>query len=89
MAAMESGNSKRSSFLKTGAIAPSRFHMAHFRLRVVRDDDWPAILAVANRSVAGVAGAGPQDEWLRNRQRFDPAGGWREQWFEQSYSSPS
>jgi N-acetylglutamate synthase-like GNAT family acetyltransferase len=41
-------------------------------LREVRDDDWPAILALANRSVAEVAGAGPQDEWLRNRRRPKP-----------------
>jgi hypothetical protein len=31
--------------------------------------DWPQILSLANRSVAKVAGAGPQDEWLRDRPR--------------------
>lgn len=41
-------------------------------LREAREDDWPAILALANQSVAGVSGAGPQDEWLRNRRRPHP-----------------
>jgi hypothetical protein len=41
-------------------------------LREPREDDWPAILALANRSVRAVPGAGSQEEWLHNRQR--PAG---------------
>jgi GNAT superfamily N-acetyltransferase len=48
------------------------------RLRAVRDDDWPAILAVANHSVADVSGAGSQEEWVSNRRRFDPTRGFRE-----------
>jgi hypothetical protein len=48
------------------------------RLRSVRDEDWPVILAVANRSVAGVPGAGTQEEWESNRRRFDATRGFRE-----------
>jgi GNAT superfamily N-acetyltransferase len=38
-------------------------------LREPREDDWPAILDLADRSVRAVAGAGAQEEWLHNRQR--------------------
>jgi len=41
-------------------------------LREPRETDWPAILSLANRSVRAVAGAGSQEEWLRNRQRPAP-----------------
>jgi hypothetical protein len=40
-------------------------------IRELDESDWPAVLAVANESVACVPGAGPQDEWLRNRRSFD------------------
>jgi hypothetical protein len=49
------------------------------RLRSVRAEDWPAILAIANRSVAHVPGAGPQDDWVSNRRQFDSTRGFREQ----------
>lgn len=42
------------------------------QLREPRIEDWPAILALADESVRAVAGAGHQDEWLRNRQRHLP-----------------
>jgi N-acetylglutamate synthase-like GNAT family acetyltransferase len=38
------------------------------RLRRVQDEDWPAILALANAAVAHVPRAGCQQEWLVNRQ---------------------
>jgi GNAT superfamily N-acetyltransferase len=41
-------------------------------LRDPKEADWPAILALANRSVQAVLGAGRQDDWLRNRQRPCP-----------------
>lgn len=41
-------------------------------LREPRESDWPAILALAIRSVQAVAGAGSQEEWLRNRKRPSP-----------------
>jgi N-acetylglutamate synthase-like GNAT family acetyltransferase len=41
-------------------------------LREPRDDDWPAILGLANRSVETVAGAGTQEAWLQNRRRPSP-----------------
>lgn len=37
-------------------------------LREPAETDWPAILDLANRSVAHVSGAGAQDEWLANRR---------------------
>jgi hypothetical protein len=42
--------------------------MADLFLREPHEDDWPAILELANRSVADVPGAGSQDEWLKNRR---------------------
>lgn len=45
--------------------------MHEFSLREPTEDDWGAILQVANRSVAYVPGAGLQDEWLHNRRNFD------------------
>ena len=44
-------------------------------IRELREGDWPAVLDLANQSVAHIAGAGPQDEWLRNRRSFDPSRG--------------
>jgi hypothetical protein len=34
-------------------------------VRELREGDWPAVLAVANQSVAAIPGAGPQDEFAR------------------------
>jgi len=39
-------------------------------LRDPRDSDWPGLLALANRSVAHVPGAGTQEEWVENRRRL-------------------
>jgi hypothetical protein len=41
-------------------------------LREPREEDWPAILTLANQSVRGVTGAGSQEEWLANRKRSSP-----------------
>lgn len=41
-------------------------------LREPREQDWTAILALANQSVQAVPGAGSQEEWLDNRQRSSP-----------------
>jgi hypothetical protein len=41
-------------------------------LREPREEEWPAILALANLSVEAVAGAGSQEEWLHNRRRPSP-----------------
>lgn len=38
-------------------------------LREPADADWPRILELANRSVAHVKDAGPQQEWLANRRK--------------------
>ncbi len=42
--------------------------------RTPHDRDWPAILDLANRSVADVPGAGTQEEWLHNRRDFPEKG---------------
>lgn len=42
--------------------------------RAPLDADWPTILEIANESVADVAGAPRQDEWLRNRRAFGAHG---------------
>jgi hypothetical protein len=57
-----------------GPISKQRLSL---RVRPSREEDWTDILALANASVAGVPQAGPQDEWLGNRQNFDEAKGLR------------
>ena len=47
------------------------------RLRPPKDSDWPAILAIANRSVTDVPNVGDQTAWLTNRRSFASRG---EQW---------
>lgn len=42
--------------------------------RVPLDADWSTILEIANESVAEVAGAPQQDEWLHNRRTFSERG---------------
>jgi hypothetical protein len=41
-------------------------------LREPRDEDWPAILELANESVQAVPGAGSQEGWLANRRGPSP-----------------
>jgi hypothetical protein len=53
--------------------------MESFRIREPDGTDWPAILALANESVARIPGTGPQDEWLRNRRSFDLSKGLQQQ----------
>jgi hypothetical protein len=53
--------------------------MTALMLREPRETDWPAILGLANASVAGVPGAGLQDDWAENRRRFDHARGTQRQ----------
>jgi hypothetical protein len=50
-------------------------YAASASLRDVRESDWPAILDLANASVAHVPGATDQEEWLENRRHFDTAQG--------------
>jgi GNAT superfamily N-acetyltransferase len=47
------------------------------RLRRVQDEDWPAILSLANAAVAHVPSASWQREWLANRRTG--SGTWRTQ----------
>lgn len=42
--------------------------------RAPEETDWSSILALAERSVADVPGAPPQNEWLTNRQGFAAVG---------------
>jgi hypothetical protein len=44
------------------------------RTRIPTESDWPAILGIANRSVADVPGAGSQADWLENRRNFTSHG---------------
>jgi N-acetylglutamate synthase-like GNAT family acetyltransferase len=52
---------------------------AGIRLRIPDDNDWPAILELANLSVADVPG-GPQDDWLANRRDFAQRPGVQRHW---------
>lgn len=47
-------------------------------LRAPRDDDWPAILRLAELSLSEMAAAPNQQEWLLNRRSFSPANGFQE-----------
>lgn len=49
--------------------------MTELERRDIVESDWPAILALANASVAHVPGAGSQEEWYENRRRFDRSKG--------------
>jgi hypothetical protein len=44
-------------------------------LRAPADDDWPAILALAELSLAELPNAPSQQEWLNNRRSFSPTDG--------------
>jgi N-acetylglutamate synthase-like GNAT family acetyltransferase len=61
--------------------------MADHVLREPRNEDWPAILGLANASVEMVAGAGPQDEWAENRRRFANASGLQRHWVAEATAS--
>jgi GNAT superfamily N-acetyltransferase len=49
--------------------------MNEIALRAPADDDWPAILALAELSLAELPNAPSQQEWLNNRRSFTPADG--------------
>ncbi|MGA9721326.1 MAG: GNAT family N-acetyltransferase [Candidatus Binatus sp.] len=49
--------------------------MNEIALRPPTDDDWPAILALAELSLAELPDAPSQQEWLNNRRSFTPANG--------------
>lgn len=51
---------------------PPTRDIGSLELREPRDEDWPAILALANQSVKDVPGAGAQEEWLANRRASSP-----------------
>ena len=44
------------------------------KFRPPHDADWPAILDIANQSVACIPEAGSQNEWLQNRRAFAETG---------------
>ena len=44
-------------------------------LRAPTNDDWPAILALAELSLSELPNAPSQDEWLNNRRSFTPPDG--------------
>ena len=49
--------------------------MNEITLRAPTDDDWPAILALAELSLAELPNAPSQNEWLNNRKSFSPSDG--------------
>jgi N-acetylglutamate synthase-like GNAT family acetyltransferase len=49
--------------------------MSEITLRAPTDDDWPAILYLAERSLAELPNAPEQNEWLENRKSFKPSDG--------------
>lgn len=44
--------------------------MSNWAIREPLDADWPAILKLANASLADIPNAPPQDEWLANRKAY-------------------
>jgi len=49
--------------------------MSGITLRPPTDDDWPAILALAELSLSELPNAPNQNEWLKNRKSFKPSDG--------------
>jgi N-acetylglutamate synthase-like GNAT family acetyltransferase len=49
--------------------------MSDVVLRAPREDDWPAILKLAELSLAEFPAAPRQAEWMRNRKSFSPSDG--------------
>jgi hypothetical protein len=49
--------------------------MSGIAVRAPADDDWPAILALAELSLAELPDAPSQHEWLNNRRSFSPSDG--------------
>src|SRR5260370_42346040 len=49
--------------------------MSEIALREPGDDDWPAILDLAERSLTEFPNAPSQLEWLNNRRSFSPSDG--------------
>jgi hypothetical protein len=49
--------------------------MREITLRTPADDDWPAILALAELSLSELPNAPSQQEWLNNRRSFTPSDG--------------
>jgi len=50
------------------------------RIRTPCDDDWQAILNLANRSLSEMPGAPSQQEWLDNRRSYSPSEGIQQHW---------
>jgi Acetyltransferase (GNAT) family len=49
--------------------------MSEITLGAPTDDDWPAILALAESSLSELPNAPSQDDWLNNRRSFSPSDG--------------
>jgi GNAT superfamily N-acetyltransferase len=49
--------------------------MRGIAMRAPADDDWPAILELAQLSLAELPNAPSQQEWLNNRKSFSPSDG--------------
>jgi N-acetylglutamate synthase-like GNAT family acetyltransferase len=62
--------------------------MESLRIREPHETDWPAILALANESVAHISSAGSQQEWLRNRRSFDRSQGVQQQLIMEASGAP-
>jgi hypothetical protein len=56
---------------------PPTSELAVLTTRAPSETDWPAVLALANASVAALPHVGTQEEWLGNRRGFDAATGAR------------
>lgn len=54
--------------------------MRRLQLRAPVEGDWPALLDLANRSLAGVEGATGQDLWVANRRSFSERAGLQQHW---------
>ena len=52
--------------------------MGQIGIRIPQDDDWPAILNLANKSLTEMPAAPGQQEWLDNRRSYSPPDGVRQ-----------
>jgi hypothetical protein len=65
----------RQVIMSSGGISRGSVILSEFSIRMPCEDDWPAILNLANQSLMEVPYAPSQQEWLENRRSYSPSEG--------------
>jgi hypothetical protein len=61
--------------MSLGGISRGNAILSEFSIRMLCEDDWPAILNLANQSHLEIPDASSQQEWLENRRSYSPSEG--------------